>query len=375
MERMRYEIEEDGKGSLLIFVHGRLDRQATGRLWCEAREKILGSDLESVFFDLRDVSGVDSSGVALMRLLEKLCGEQGIDFSSRNLPASLEPFIRYIREHASSHEKVCIPPKGNIASRTGKWVEAKLQGAGEFIRFVGNCLAAIGWCIRNPQHLPVRLFVEQIQVVGADAMPLVILMSALMGMIMIFQGISSMGPATPPVFLADMVAISVTREMAPLLTAVIISGRSGAAFAAEIGIMKINEELDALSVMDFDITRHLVLPRLLAIALACPLLIMLANAAGILGGLITCLGVTDVSPIEFLDEIRKTLGANDIYSGLIKGVAFSAVIGCMGCYRGLRTGITPESVGMETTKAVVSSLILIIMADGLFAALFHLFNF
>jgi phospholipid/cholesterol/gamma-HCH transport system permease protein len=160
--------------------------------------------------------------------------------------------------------------------------------------------------------------------------------------------------------------------MAPLLTAVILAGRSGAAFAAEIGSMKLNQELDALEVMDFDISGFLVLPRVFALAAAGPLLTLLADAAGIIGGMVTSRVVLGLPVVSFIQEIQKALSPADLYTGIIKGLSFAALIGLTGCYCGLRTRMTAGSVGIQTTTAVVSGILLIILADGLYAGIFQM---
>jgi phospholipid/cholesterol/gamma-HCH transport system permease protein len=369
------EIRMDGKGELHIVVRGGLDRKVTGPLWSRVKDAVATSGPERVTFDLGEVTGMDTSGVALLRIAESLCSDRGIDFRSKNLPDSVGQFVRYTKELSPRHRTLGVPSPPDTISRIGGWFEDRLRGTYVFVEFLGHCIAGIAWYVRNPSRFPMRQMLGQIQKTGTDAMPLVIFMSALMGLIMVFQGLSSMGAITPPIYLADMVAIAVTREMAPLLTAVIIAGRTGAAYAAELGTMKINEEIDALSVMDFDVIRYLALPRILALIIAGPLLTILADAAGIIGGLITCVKVAGVTPVAFMDEIRRVTGSHDIYSGLIKGFAFSALISIIGCFCGLRTRITPDSVGVQTTTAVVISIFLIIMADGFFAALFHIYGF
>jgi phospholipid/cholesterol/gamma-HCH transport system permease protein len=369
------EIRRDKEGELLIAVHGRLDRKVVGPLWSRVKDAVATSRTERVIFDLADVTGIDTSGVALLRILESLCAERGIAFRSRNLSDSVGQFVEYTKELSPEHRTPATLTTPDPISRIGGWFEDRLRGTYLFASFVGDCLAGIAWYVRNPSRFPVRLMLVQMQKTGTDAMPLVIFMSALMGMIMVFQGLSSMGVVTPPIYLADMVAIAVTREMAPLLTAVIIAGRTGAAFAAELGTMKINEEIDALLVMDFDVNRYLVLPRILALIITGSLLTILADAAGIIGGLITCVNVAGLSPVAFMDEVRKVMGPNDIYSGVIKGFGFSTIIALIGCFCGLRTSITPDSVGVQTTTAVVIGIFLIIVADGFFAALFHIYGF
>jgi phospholipid/cholesterol/gamma-HCH transport system permease protein len=176
------------------------------------------------------------------------------------------------------------------------------------------------------------------------------------------------------IFIADMVVFAVTREMGPLLTAVILAGRTGAAFAAEIGTMKMNEEIDALMVHNFDITGYLVLPRVFALMVAGPLLTMLSNATGILGGLVTSKVTLGLPPTSFLHEAQKALSPGDIYTGLIKGAVFGTFVGLIGCFRGLQTGLGAGSVGIQTTSAVVTGIFMVIFLDTLFSYIFQVYG-
>jgi phospholipid/cholesterol/gamma-HCH transport system permease protein len=162
--------------------------------------------------------------------------------------------------------------------------------------------------------------------------------------------------------------------MAPVLTAIIIAGRSGAAFAANIGTMKIRQEIDILSVLNFNTAAFLVLPRVLAVAVATPLLIMLADASGIFGGMITSKVVLDIPMPSYIAQVHSTLEAKTIYSCLIRGAAFGIIIGLTGCFQGLRTENSADSVGVRATRATVSSIILVILADTIFAVLFNSFG-
>ena len=217
MEKQLYELIRDAKGGLLIVVHDRLDRKVSGTLWSKVNSALVTARPERVCFDFKDSTGIDISGVALLRILENRCSERDIDFACLNMPELVEQFMRYAEELSQGHRKTGAKWAPDTLSRMGGWLMERLNGAYLLIKFIGDCIAGLVWYIRNPHRFPMRLMLEQIQLVGSDAMPLVILMSALMGMIMVFQGLSSMGVATPPIYLADMVAIAVTREMAPLL--------------------------------------------------------------------------------------------------------------------------------------------------------------
>ena len=191
---------------------------------------------------------------------------------------------------------------------------------------------------------------------------------------MVFQGMKSVSNFGNPVFIADMVVIAVTREMGPLLTAVILAGRSGAAFAAEIGTMKLNEEIDALAVHNFDITGYLVLPRVFALMVAGPILTMISNVTGIFGGMVTSEVAMQLPAASFLREAQSVFATSDIYTGLIKGAVFGAFIGLIGCFRGLRTGMGAGSVGIQTTSAVVTGIFMVIFLDTLFSYIFQMYG-
>ncbi|MFO7801953.1 MAG: ABC transporter permease, partial [Desulfovermiculus sp.] len=192
--------------------------------------------------------------------------------------------------------------------------------------------------------------------------------------VVVFQGEGVAETFGAPIYVAHMVAQSITAQMAPVLTALLLAGRSGTSFAAKIGTMKIRQELDVLAVRNMDIIKMLVLPRVLAIGLVAPLLTMLASASGILGGLLTGAVFLDLSPAAFLGEVQATLENKDITMALVKGLVFGVVIGLTGCFHGMRTENTADSVGFRTTAAVVSSTFFIIAVNSIFAALFNTFG-
>jgi phospholipid/cholesterol/gamma-HCH transport system permease protein len=205
-------------------------------------------------------------------------------------------------------------------------------------------------------------------------MPIVFLLSFLVGMVMAFQAAVQLRQFGANIYVADLLSLAMTRELGPVFTAVILAGRSGSAFAAEIGTMKVNEEVDALTVMGFDITSFLVLPKILALAICGPLLTILANASGILGGVVVGVLSLDLTAASFLEETYQILSLRDILSGLIKSVVFALLVALIGCLRGLQVDKGADSVGRQTTSAVVSGILLIILADAVFTILFHVFS-
>jgi phospholipid/cholesterol/gamma-HCH transport system permease protein len=192
-------------------------------------------------------------------------------------------------------------------------------------------------------------------------------LSLLLGIIMAFQGITGTRGFGSPIFVADVVTLSTTREMAPLLTGVIVTGRSGAAIAAEIGTMKIDQELDALSVMGFDVTRFLLIPRMLALLVATPLLTLLSIAGGIIGGAGVAVFVLHLTLPNYFSEVQHAISGAQIASALVKSATFGLLAGAIACFQGLQAGQAAEDVGKQTTSAVVKGILLVIFADAFFS--------
>ncbi|MBZ4659598.1 MAG: uncharacterized protein JG766_1521, partial [Desulfacinum sp.] len=196
----------------------------------------------------------------------------------------------------------------------------------------------------------------------------------LMGLIMAFQAAVQLRQFGANIFVADLVSLALTRELGPLMTAIILAGRSAAAFAAEIGTMKVNEEVDALTVMGFNVTEFLIMPKVAALAVSGPLLTIFANASGIVGGIVVGVLSLDLTPASFITEVWQILTVGDVAGGLVKSFAFALVVALVGCFRGLQTERTADSVGRMTTSAVVTSIFLIILTDAVFTVLFHVFS-
>lgn len=369
---MRFEKIEEGH--LVLHLQGKLDLSQVAELWSNAIKALKDNRIERLTLDMEKLSMVDTAGVALLNDIKGYCSEEGIRVTEQNIPQSVKEFLTFIENH--SRTKIDSPAEAevNFVEELGERLHGHLLEARYFVCFLGEFLAALAMKISRPHRLNVREILYQSQLVGVGAIPLLVSLSLLLGALMVFQGMNSVRSFGADIYIADMVVISVTREMGPLLTAVILSGRTGAAFAAELGTMKINQEIDALSVMGFDVTSFLVLPRVLALMIADPLLTMIANASGILGGLVTSYVVMQLPFESFLIESQKILSPGDIYTGLIKGATFGIFIGLVGCFRGLRTGMGASSVGLQTTSAVVTCIFLVIFLDTLFSYIFQLYG-
>jgi phospholipid/cholesterol/gamma-HCH transport system permease protein len=212
---------------------------------------------------------------------------------------------------------------------------------------------------------------QQMALVGASAVPIVVFISFLIGVVLALNGATQLRQFGAAIFIANLVAISMTREMGPLITAIIVSGRSGSAIAAEIGTMVISEEIDAMRTMALNPIRFLVVPKVLALVLMMPLLTVMSNVAGIVGGYVVGVIGLDLGSDAYLSQTVQALFISDVFTGLVKSVVFAVIIGIVGCYRGFTVRGGPEAVGRATTSAVVTSIILCIVANACFTAFFY----
>ena len=239
---------------------------------------------------------------------------------------------------------------------------------------VGECALAFAATVQHPRRARWRPFLHHIAIAGLSAMPIVGLLSLLMGVVIAFQGADQLSRYGANVFVVDLVGLSMLREFAPLVTAIIVAGRSGAAFAAQLGTMVVTEEVDALRTLGISPVEQLVLPRLLALLVVLPLLTMFADVMGVVGGMLMARGRLNVDYAVFIDRLPLAVDQGTLAVGLGKAPIFAAIIAIVGCVQGLRTRGGADAVGTQTTRAVVQSIFLVIVADALFSVAFSLLD-
>jgi phospholipid/cholesterol/gamma-HCH transport system permease protein len=211
-----------------------------------------------------------------------------------------------------------------------------------------------------------------LQAAGAQAVPIVVLLSFLTGLIIAFIGVIQLQKFAADIYVADLVGLAVTRELGVIMVGVIMAGRTGAAFAAQIGSMQVNEEVDALTTFGISPIQFLVVPRVIALVLMMPLLCVCADFVGILGGMVVAITISDISVLQYSHQIQSAVGLTDLSVGIFKSVIFGLIIALAGCYRGLNCGRDAGSVGQAATSAVVTSITWIVVADAIFAVMFHI---
>jgi phospholipid/cholesterol/gamma-HCH transport system permease protein len=240
--------------------------------------------------------------------------------------------------------------------------------------FLGeNALALAGW-VRHPGRIRGRPIVFNLRSAGFNALPIVGLLSFLLGIVVAYQGADQLRQYGANIFVADLVGLSMLREFAPLMTAIIIAGRSGSAYAAQIGTMSVTQEIDAMRTIGIAPLDMLVLPKLIALLIALPLLTVFADVMGVMGGMLMARVQLGVGFGEFLDRFAKAVSITTYLTGIGKAPVFAAIIAMVGCFQGFRTRGGADSVGLQTTRAVVQSIFLVIVADAIFSVAFSVLD-
>jgi phospholipid/cholesterol/gamma-HCH transport system permease protein len=246
-----------------------------------------------------------------------------------------------------------------------------LRGFSGMLAFIGESAIVFVRSLVQPQRIRWRPILHNLQTAGFEALPITGLLSFLMGVVIAYQGADQLQRFGANIFIADLVGLSMLRELSPLLTAIIVAGRSGSAYAAQIGTMKISEEVDALRTIGVVPQELLVQPKILALVIALPLLTVYADVAGVLGGMLMANSMLDISYGVFFDRLEEALSLSSFLTGIIKAPVFAMIIALVGCYQGFQASGSADSVGRQTTVSVVQSIFLVIVADALFSIIFN----
>lgn len=289
-------------------------------------------------------------------------------------------FVGFKAAHFKFLEQVVRTGESTIAedvaaepTRRPRWKEhAAALGRASVVAFadLGRLTRGLLDGLAHPSGVALREWIRQLDAAGARGVPLVALMGFLIGVIMAFQGATQLRRFGAEIFVVDLVAIAVLREMGPVVTAVVVAGRSGSAFAAELGEMKLSEEISALRVLGLRPMRVLVVSRIVALVVAMPLLAMVANVAGLTGGMAIAVASLDLTPAAFLDRVQEAVGLDQLALGLVKTPFFGLAIAAVGTLRGLEVSTSSEEVGRKTTAAVVQGIVLIVLIDAVFSVVY-----
>jgi phospholipid/cholesterol/gamma-HCH transport system permease protein len=327
-----------------------------------------------VVFDLAGISTLDTSGAWLLH--RTLLGLHAKGLSTRvvGLRPGAEALMRLVTVRAPGPESAAHPLRPGLLAGIGRKAWVDLRNAFGFMAFVGETFAILLRSLARPSRIRWRAVLHNVQAAGFDALPITGLLAFLMGIVIAYQGADQLKRFGANLFVVDLVAIAMLRELSPLLTAIIVAGRSGSAYAAQIGTMKVTEEIDALRTVGVVPHELLVLPKLLALVIVLPLLTVYTDVAGILGGMLMARAELGLSFDNFLDRLREAIVMSTYLTGLAKAPVFAMIIALVGCFRGFETAGSAESVGTQTTTSVVQAIFLVIVTDAVFSVVFNVLN-
>jgi len=357
--------------TLVVHLSGRwtvddgLPSSAEVRSACDANAPV-----RRLVVDVDQVSAWDSALIAFLRAIHIDLGASGIPVDGAALPAGIRQLLELStavpeREGAARGAK-----RTPLLARVGRASMAAWDQVADFISFVGEASLAFVSLVRGRAQFRKGDLALFIQEAGADALPIVTLINFLVGVILAFIGAVQLQQFGATIYIANLVGIAMVREMAAMMTGIAIAGRTGAAYAAQLGTMTVNEEVDALRTMGMNPMEFLVLPRMLALMLMLPLLTLYADFVGMLGGAFVGTSMFEISITQFFEQTRESLSIRHFALGLFKGSVYGVLVALAGCYRGMRSGRSAAAVGQATTSAVVMSLVLIISASALLTVLF-----
>jgi len=366
---------DDRDGRVVLRLDGRWTLDAVARADAALRrltERPASSRVESLVVDASGLTGIDSAGAWALRRTLAAFEARGATVRLDGLKDSYRAILDKARITDSS--TAMAPPAGNpllaALERAGR---ATVQGCGvakALLGFLGLTLTATARALLDPRRLRVTAIVAQIERTGVNALPIVGLLCFLVGIVLAYMGALQLERFGAKVLTVNLVGVSVLREIGIILTAIIVAGRSGSAFAAQIGTMKVNQEVDALETLGLSAIDVLVIPRVLALMVALPALTVFGDAMGILGGAVVSIFLLDMSSAQFLTQLINAVTIWDFSTGLMKAPVFALVIALVGCYDGLNVTGSAESVGQQTTRAVVESIFIVIVLDAAFAVAF-----
>jgi phospholipid/cholesterol/gamma-HCH transport system permease protein len=356
--------------SLVLELRGSVTFPEAARLWsdlCRAAASLAPERAARV--DLSGVERMDGAAMAVLVHATDALRARGVD---ARLEGASNEVAELVRVYQSGDATVSAPPaRPGLLLRVGHATHAALGELVAGLAFMGAVVAAAGQVLRHPRTVNWRDTRPLMERVGANAVPIVLAINYLVGLVTAYESAVQLRRFGATIYVADLVGLSIARELGPIMTAIIVTGRSGAAYAAELGTMVVSEEIDALRALGVDPLRYLVFPRVVSLFFMLPLLTVVADATGMLGGLTVAITSLDLSPTAFFAEMKTIVFVRDIAWGLLKSAAFACAIGLISCQQGLAAGGGAEGVGRRTTASVVTTLFALIAIDAVFTALFH----
>lgn len=357
-----------GFNQMTLFCSGAWLTQDLGNIEKEFTDLTLPSST-SITMDLSSLVHCDVNGAILLHALIKRMDEKNISVALHNVPPEIDYLLKitHLREEFS----LSAQARENIFfSYIGRSVYFIYTGIKEYLHFIGELAFTILYTLRYPSSFRIKELLRSIQEHSIKALPIVLLTSMLIGLVIAYQSALQIQKYGADIFVVDMLVISVTRELAPLIAAIVIAGRSGSAYTAQLGVMKMTEEIDAMRTMGFEPFRFIILPNITALMIGLPMIIFLADIMGIIGGMFAARMELGITVLEFIGRMEEIFNVNHLFVGLIKGPFFALIIASIGSMRGMSVENSTDSIGLNTKASVVSSIFMVIICDAIFSIVF-----
>lgn len=370
-----FKLDRDGRklamgGAWTIAESARLDRELAGlELGSPGAERMTGD----IGIDASKISRLDSAGAWLLLRTRRSLESAGTKVSVFGLPKLYEPLLETLdQERKVEHGRSRIPAgfRGRLY-RIGRAVTQVYGQTVSMLGYLGRVTVETGEAVARPKHkFRVAAMFHQVEETGINALPIVGLLAFLIGIVLAYQGADQLKRFGAEIFTINLLGVGVLREIGGLITAIIVAGRSGSAFTAHIGTMRVNEEIDAMQTMGLNTVDTLVLPRIVGLVISLPLLTFYADVMGLIGGAVMCYFQLGITIPVFLRQLNEAVNVNTVMVGLIKAPVFAFVIALVGCYEGFQVERNAASVGLLTTRSVVESVFLVIVLDAAFSVMF-----
>ena len=362
-------IATEADGSLSIALTGRLDKETLAGVWAKAVEALRRAPSKRVVIDASSVAYCDGAGLGLFAELRRVAAQLGGQAEIAGLAPNLQRLVGMAElADPTAAELAPLAPPGMV-TKVGRATAEILDDLRDIIAFMGELTVVLLWAITHPHRIRGREVLSICEKVGVNALPVICLLGSLVGLIMAFQTAVPLQRYGAVSVIPSIVSIAMVRELSPLITAIILAGRSGSAFAAEIGTMQVTQEIDALQTFGLDPVRFLAIPRVLAGVLMAPLLTIFNMLTGVAAGYLVMANY-GYSFRFYVNAVMQAVSYVDLMGGVAKTLALGLVVAAIGCLRGLRTSKGPSAVGDSTTRAVVAGIVLIVIADMVFGVVY-----
>ena len=328
----------------------------------------------AIVFDVEKLGAWDSSLLVFLLQCQEHAAVRKLSFRADSLPEGVAALLNLSEAVPEQQSSKPTDDGNSILEKLGRSGLAGWKDAREFVEMVGESTLSILRLVRGRSNFNWRDFWITLQQTSAGALPITALISFLMGLILAFVGTTQLRKFGAAMYVPNLVGVGMAREMGALMTAIIMSGRTGAAFAAQLGSMKVNEEIDALKTLAINPQDFLVTPRLIALFAMMPLLCLYADLIGIIGGAVVGIGMVHLSFTQYVNDTRSAVHLVDISTGMMKSIVFGGIVALTGCLRGMQSGGNAAAVGVAATSAVVTGITLIVVADAVFDIIFNVLN-